>query len=41
MLIKANAARAGETTKHHVVLKMLVASTTLAAGALAVIASVS
>ncbi len=38
MTIDATRARAGETTPHHVVLKMLVTSTFLTAAALAVTA---
>lgn len=39
MKIDANKVRAAETTPHHVVLKMLVVSTVLAAAALAVAAA--
>lgn len=41
MTIETNKARAGETTQHHVVLKMLIASTFLTAMALALAAALS
>lgn len=41
MTIKTDRARAGMTTPHHVVLKMLIASTALAASALAIVATLA
>ncbi|TWI90424.1 hypothetical protein JM93_01405 [Roseibium hamelinense] len=41
MVFKTDAVRGGETTKRHIVLKMLVVSTVLAACALAIVAGIS